>query len=617
MLDTLYRKPWVGLLGLAIGFLTQPLGHTAYKVIEAASGGALYAVAFAVGVAGLAIVWHGLKQPELKATWMGLLGGWFVWIGWFEYSFKFFAELYTVPGYSVEPEVASGYVAAPQANMLQATVTIMAALFVIYGLFNLQTKCNLMRWLHRNLRFNPGMPTPDNHRSFARITAMEVLFVTWFCYQFWLYAIYLGTQGTGVLLVQGLYVLWTIWALYLVYKCTQQIRMAAALRYGVGAGIVLWGSAEMPAHFGAYREYWLYPLEYPIFNTIVTGVFAADCGSPRIVRCARLRAIRRAEFAIPDRVRHRHAGQLRRAESRQIVHARDIHEQGLELPAVLSNVPRGAFQHGVQVPFAEVSLQPPRARNGREIPARGSAPAAQRRARMLETFRNRGTASRRRRRKLLVDRKLQPSTARGLQQPVDDAANVKDQIERVPVALRQFLLGDRGRQTTRVRRRDLQQRVQSVAQHVRRQPRARRGDTDEVRQLVDVLSEHEVFAACDDGHGTDPASAQRVEPRRLFANVDRFEGDAVRAQKLLRPQATGAAGLPVHGERRVAHECALTPAPKARVDRKPNACRVRSTCAPTASTDGTLHRTAARARAPRARSGSGSYRARSRAAPRG
>jgi hypothetical protein len=51
--------------------------------------------------------------------------------------------------------------------------------------------------------------------------------------------------------------------------------MAPALRYGVGAGIVLWGSAEMPAHFGAYREYWLYPLEYPIFNAILTALFIA------------------------------------------------------------------------------------------------------------------------------------------------------------------------------------------------------------------------------------------------------------------------------------------------------------------------------------------------------
>ncbi len=173
---------------------------------------------------------------------------------------------------SPAPQVTR-HAAAPQANILQSTVSIMFALLIVYGIFNLQTKCNLMRWFHRNLRFSPGMPTPDNKRSFARITAMEVLFVTWFCYLFWLYAIYLGTRGTGAMIVLVLYAGWTAWAVYLIWKCTQQVRMAPALRYGIGAGIVLWGSAEMPAHFGAYREYWLHPDEYPIFNSIVTLLF--------------------------------------------------------------------------------------------------------------------------------------------------------------------------------------------------------------------------------------------------------------------------------------------------------------------------------------------------------
>ena len=292
MLDKLYRKPWVGLLGLAVGFLTQPLGHTAYKVLEAAFGEQVYWAAGVTGVVGLVIIWNGLKHEELKATWMGMLGGWVLWIGWFEYSFKFFSTLYAVPGYAVEPQVEHGYVAAPQANMLQATVTIMFALLIVYGFFNLQTKCNFMRFFHRNLKFSPGMPTPDNKRSFARITAMEVLFVTWFCYQFWLYAIYFGTRGTGMQVVMGLYAAWTAWALYLVYKCTQQIRVAAALRYGVGAGIVLWGSAEMPAHFGAYREYWLYPLEFPVFNAILTVMFIAGVVAiaKRPVKASRLAA---------------------------------------------------------------------------------------------------------------------------------------------------------------------------------------------------------------------------------------------------------------------------------------------------------------------------------------
>ncbi|MBU6378011.1 MAG: hypothetical protein KJS95_05700 [Gammaproteobacteria bacterium] len=292
MKDFLYRKPVLGLLGLLAGFLTQPLGHTVYKIMEAVFRSQVYVAAFVVAIVGFVIVWRGLRQNELKATWMGMIGGWLIWIGWFEYSFKFFAELYSVPAFPVEVD---GYAAAPQAIMLQATVTIMFALLLLYGVFNLQTKCNFMRFFHRNLRFSPGMPTPDNQRSFARITAMEMLFVTWFCYQFWLYMIYFGTRAPGVNVVMAVYVLWTIWAIYLVYKCTQQVRVAPALRYGIGAGIVLWGSAEMPAHFGAYREYWLYPQEYPVFNIITSLVFV----SVLVLLARRLPPAQRATTAVP------------------------------------------------------------------------------------------------------------------------------------------------------------------------------------------------------------------------------------------------------------------------------------------------------------------------------
>ena len=83
MSSALYRKPLVGLLGLTVGFLTQPLGHTVYKVMEAVFAEGVYVAAVIVGILGFVIVWRGLKQDELKATWMGMLGGWFILIGWF------------------------------------------------------------------------------------------------------------------------------------------------------------------------------------------------------------------------------------------------------------------------------------------------------------------------------------------------------------------------------------------------------------------------------------------------------------------------------------------------------------------------------------------------------
>src|SRR5690606_8686360 len=97
---------------------------------------------------------------------------------------------------------------------LMATMPIMMGLFILYGVYNRQTKCNLIRWFHRNLRFNPGMPTNDNGRSFARITAIETIFVTWFCYLFWLYVGYFLNNT----IIMTAYVAWVGWTGYILWK---------------------------------------------------------------------------------------------------------------------------------------------------------------------------------------------------------------------------------------------------------------------------------------------------------------------------------------------------------------------------------------------------------------
>lgn len=270
MLTKLYRAPYVGLIALLVGFLTQPLGHTAYTLILGVSGEYYFPVAIVIGLLGMVLVWKGLDREEVPATWMGMLGGWLIWIGFFEFSFKFYGQLYNVPHFVVEE---NGYKAGPSANILQASLTSMLALFVLYGMFNRQTKCNLMRWVHRATGMNPGMPTNANGRSFARITAMEVLFVTWFCYLFWLYMIYFGTRGAGAYIITAVFAAWTIWSGYLIYRCTKQTRIGPSLRYGIGTGIVLWGVAEMPSHFGAYPEVWLKPFDYPVFCSTMLALF--------------------------------------------------------------------------------------------------------------------------------------------------------------------------------------------------------------------------------------------------------------------------------------------------------------------------------------------------------
>lgn len=267
MTEIIYRKPFPGLVAFTIAFLSQWLGHGAWAFIRGIFGEYHQAASLGVGAVGAVLIWAGLKRTEVPATWLGFLGALLVWVGWFEFTFEFYADMFSIPPYTTMTnlEIQSG------ATVLMATMPIMLALFLVYGMFNRQTKCNLIRWFHRNLRFNPGMPTSDNGRSFARITAIETLFVTWACYEFWLYVGYLFTNTT----ILVAYAIWTAWAAYIFWKLLRIPRVGHAVRYGIPVGIVSWGVAEMPAHFGLYSEIWLKPFDYAVTNSIMLLIFTA------------------------------------------------------------------------------------------------------------------------------------------------------------------------------------------------------------------------------------------------------------------------------------------------------------------------------------------------------
>jgi hypothetical protein len=263
----IYRKPFPGLVAFTIAFLSQWLGHASWAFIRGVFGEYQEVASLGVGAIGAGLIWAGLKRSEVPSTWMGFLGGLLVWVGWFEFTFEFYAEMFKIPEYTSP----TGLPIFAGATVLMATMPIMLALFVVYGLFNRQTKCSLIRWFHRNLGFNPGMPTPDNGRSFARITAIETLFVTWACYEFWLYVGYMFNNT----IIMVAYVGWAAWTVYILLKLLKTPRVGYAVRYGIPVGIVGWGVAEMPAHFGLYSEIWLKPFDYTVINSIMLLIFIA------------------------------------------------------------------------------------------------------------------------------------------------------------------------------------------------------------------------------------------------------------------------------------------------------------------------------------------------------
>ncbi len=267
MASALYRKPMPGLIAFAIALMSQWLGHTAWAFIRGVFGDYQEAASLGVGAIGAGLIWAGLKRTEITATWMGFLGAVLVWVGWFEFTFEFYADMFRIPEYTSP----TGLPIFAGATVLMATLPLMLSLFLLYGIFNRQTKCNLIRWFHRNLAFNPGMPTPDNGRSFARITALETLFVTWFCYLFWLYVGYMFSNTVIMVAFTG----WSLWFGYIFWKLLKIPRVGHAVRYGIPVGVIAWGIVEMPSHFGLYSEIWLKPFDFPVVNAAILVAFSA------------------------------------------------------------------------------------------------------------------------------------------------------------------------------------------------------------------------------------------------------------------------------------------------------------------------------------------------------
>jgi len=50
-----------------------------------------------VGAVGAGLIWTGLKRSEVPATGMGFLGALLVWVGWFEFTFEFYADMFRIP----------------------------------------------------------------------------------------------------------------------------------------------------------------------------------------------------------------------------------------------------------------------------------------------------------------------------------------------------------------------------------------------------------------------------------------------------------------------------------------------------------------------------------------
>ena len=269
--EVFYKPPFVGILAFLIVFLTQGLGHTLMVLVESTLGLEFqYQGAFYLGLFGAVLLFIGMrKENEVPATWLGYFAGLFLWTGWVEFSFVFYAEYL-----EVEQILPDGTINRfPEYLLMQSSIGVLLTT-LLYFLFNRETKCNFFKWIQKNLKLSTGKPTSGYPRNFAAITALETIYVIWFFYIILLLLFEDAFIGPYHPVTYAFFVINTTWAIYLLWRLFKFWKVTTAIRYAIPTAIIAYSSYEVIGKWGLLVEFWVYPQEYlteiiVVFGTVI------------------------------------------------------------------------------------------------------------------------------------------------------------------------------------------------------------------------------------------------------------------------------------------------------------------------------------------------------------
>ncbi len=263
MFARLYRPPFLGALAFLLVLLVQALGHTQMVLMERMFGQEyVYHVATFMGVLGCVLVYLGVRygSNEVAATWLGFFGGTYIWCGWVEFAFVFYANHLGVEARDLS---GNGAITKPEYLVMMSSVGVLMSTMAFF-FFNRETRCNAFRWMHKNLNIPVGKPTLNYQRNIATITAMEVIYITWFCYLM-LLAIYDNTiLGDKHPVTYAIFLLNTFWGVYLMARLAKFSRMTSALRYAIPTAIIVWNSIELLVRWRTFKEIWIHPQDHAV-----------------------------------------------------------------------------------------------------------------------------------------------------------------------------------------------------------------------------------------------------------------------------------------------------------------------------------------------------------------
>lgn len=260
VLQRLYKPPLIGLFAFCAVILANPISHS-LSVIAKYQVPREYTsyVHLAIGACGVALLIYGtLRDSEIWGTLLGFAAGLLVWLGWASYGFA-----YDAMNLDLSPVTLTPNQVRPVGLLyIQGSIGICIATLLFMGL-NKDTKCNAFRWLQRHLRLDLGKSASAKHRNFCRITFLETIMVTWFCYGAALFMSddrFLGSHHPATYILVAFF---SVWSFYLLWRLSKFNRVMAGIRYAIPVKAIFWiPFGEYLPKYGLYEEVWLHPEDY-------------------------------------------------------------------------------------------------------------------------------------------------------------------------------------------------------------------------------------------------------------------------------------------------------------------------------------------------------------------
>lgn len=252
-------KPFTAFSAFTIVLLTMPLGHAVVILLQNALGKEHVALAgLLLGFAGTALLLLGLKaRRDLTATFLGLFGALFVWSGWIEIGYEYYARRL-----GIDPVMLNGEVVTRAEYLLMPSSVGFFAVVMLYYLFGVRSGCRFFLWFQRLLRIDSRLDLAPSSRNAAMVTFMEFIVLLWGFYLLLLFAYDEQFAGDRHPVTYFIAFGSLLWSVLLFIKLLKISHLAYAIRYAIPTVLIFWNFVEILGRWNVFTEIWIEPSKY-------------------------------------------------------------------------------------------------------------------------------------------------------------------------------------------------------------------------------------------------------------------------------------------------------------------------------------------------------------------